>query len=80
MCTCAELPDPGVDRDSGVAADPEVLSPSNPSHTRFIKRRRHQEARVPLYWIVDGEERAPRSYPAPQMPRLRAYERADPGY
>ena len=35
----------------------EVLSPSNPSHDRFIKRRRYQEARVPLYWIVDGDAR-----------------------
>jgi Uma2 family endonuclease len=35
----------------------EVLSPSNPNHDRFIKRRRYQEARVPLYWIVDGEAR-----------------------
>ena len=33
----------------------EVLSPSNPRHDRFIKRRRYQEARVPLYWIVDGD-------------------------
>ena len=35
----------------------EVLSPSTPRHDRFSKRRRYQEARVPLYWIVDGEER-----------------------
>jgi Uma2 family endonuclease len=35
----------------------EVLSLSNPRHDRFIKRRRYQEARVPLYWIVDGDER-----------------------
>jgi Uma2 family endonuclease len=35
----------------------EVLSPSNPRHDRFIKRRRYQEARVPLYWIVDGDAR-----------------------
>jgi Uma2 family endonuclease len=35
----------------------EVLSPSNLRQDRFIKRRRYQEARVPLYWIVDGEER-----------------------
>jgi Uma2 family endonuclease len=34
----------------------EVLSPSTPRHDRFTKRRRYQEARVPLYWIVDGEE------------------------
>ncbi|HYC31365.1 MAG TPA: Uma2 family endonuclease, partial [Gemmatimonadales bacterium] len=35
----------------------EVLSPSNPSHDRFTKRRRYQEARVPHYWIVDGDAR-----------------------
>lgn len=35
----------------------EVLSPSTPRPDRFTKRRRYQEARVPLYWIVDGEAR-----------------------
>jgi len=35
----------------------EVLSPSTPRHDRFTKRRRYQEAGVPLYWIVDGDER-----------------------
>jgi Uma2 family endonuclease len=35
----------------------EVLSPSTPRLDRFTKRRRYQEARVPLYWIVDGDER-----------------------
>jgi Uma2 family endonuclease len=35
----------------------EVLSPSTPRHDRFTKRRRYQEARVPLYWIVDGDAR-----------------------
>jgi Uma2 family endonuclease len=35
----------------------EVLSPSSPGNDRFVKRRRYQEARVPLYWIVDGDER-----------------------
>jgi Uma2 family endonuclease len=35
----------------------EVLSPSNPKNDRFIKRRRYQEAGVPLYWIVDGDAR-----------------------
>ena len=33
----------------------EVLSPSTPRHDRFTKRRRYQEAGVPLYWIVDGD-------------------------
>jgi Uma2 family endonuclease len=35
----------------------EVLSPSSAKYDRFIKRRRYQEAGVPLYWIVDGDER-----------------------
>ena len=35
----------------------EVLSPSSARHDRFIKRRRYQEAGVPLYWIVDGDAR-----------------------
>ena len=35
----------------------EVLSPSSATTDRFLKRRRYQEARVPLYWIVDGDER-----------------------
>jgi Uma2 family endonuclease len=35
----------------------EVLSPSNPRQDRFTKRRRYQEAGVPLYWVVDGDER-----------------------
>jgi Uma2 family endonuclease len=35
----------------------EVLSTSSARQDRFIKRRRYQEAGVPLYWIVDGDER-----------------------
>jgi Uma2 family endonuclease len=35
----------------------EILSPSSAKYDRFIKRRRYQEAGVPLYWIVDGDER-----------------------
>ncbi len=34
----------------------EVLSPSTTRADRFTKRRRYQEAGVPLYWIVDAEE------------------------
>ena len=33
----------------------EVLSPSTARSDRFLKRRRYQEAGVPLYWIVDGD-------------------------
>jgi Uma2 family endonuclease len=35
----------------------EVLSPSTARFDRFTKRRRYQEAGVPVYWIVDGDER-----------------------
>ena len=34
----------------------EVLSPSTTRADRFTKRRRYQEAGVPLYWVVDGVE------------------------
>ena len=33
----------------------EVLSPGTARADRFTKRRRYQEASIPLYWIVDGE-------------------------
>lgn len=33
----------------------EVLSPSTARSDRFVKRRRYQEAGVPVYWIVDGD-------------------------
>lgn len=35
----------------------EVLSPTTARADRFVKRRRYQDAVVPLYWIVDGDER-----------------------
>lgn len=35
----------------------EVLSPSSSRFGRFAKRRRYQEAGVPLYWILDPDER-----------------------
>ena len=35
----------------------EVLSPSTARYDRFAKRRRYQEAGVPVYWIVDAELR-----------------------
>lgn len=34
----------------------EVLSPSTARADRFTKRHRYQDAGVPLYWLVDGEE------------------------
>ena len=35
----------------------EVLSPSSSRSDRFAKRRLYQEQGVPLYWIIDPEER-----------------------
>ena len=35
----------------------EVLSPSTRKRDRFKKRLAYMEAGVPLYWIVDGDER-----------------------
>jgi Uma2 family endonuclease len=34
----------------------EVLSPSTARADRFTKRHRYQDAGVPMYWLVDGEE------------------------
>jgi len=36
----------------------EVLSPSSRRHDRFVKRLEYQRRRVPIYWIVDPDERA----------------------
>jgi len=36
----------------------EVLSPSSARGDRFLKRLRYREAGVPLYWVVDGDERS----------------------
>jgi Uma2 family endonuclease len=35
----------------------EVLSPSSTRADRFTKRRLYQEVGVPLYWVVDADER-----------------------
>ncbi len=35
----------------------EVLSPSSGRADRFTKRRLYQERLVPLYWVVDAQER-----------------------
>ena len=35
----------------------EILSPSSARNDRFLKRRRYQEAGIPVYWIVDGDRR-----------------------
>jgi Uma2 family endonuclease len=36
----------------------EVLSPSCARGDRFIKRLRYRHAGVPVYWIVDGDDRS----------------------
>jgi Uma2 family endonuclease len=36
----------------------EVLSPSTKRFDRFPKRRLYQERTVPLYWIIDADERS----------------------
>ncbi len=36
----------------------EVLSPSSARGDRFIKRLRYREAGVPVYWLVDGDDRS----------------------
>jgi Uma2 family endonuclease len=49
----------------------EVLSPSTLGKDRFTKRRRYQEAGVPLYWIVDPDERQVEVWtPADDFPRF----------
>ena len=54
----------------------EVLSPSTSRADRFVKRLRYREAGVPLYWVVDGDERCvevwtPRDdFPAVERERL----------
>lgn len=35
----------------------EVLSPSTARYDRFTKRRLYQEMRVPVYWVIDLEQR-----------------------
>jgi len=34
----------------------EVLSPLSARADRFTKRRLYQERRIPVYWVVDGDE------------------------
>jgi len=40
----------------------EVISPSSRRTDRFKKRRVYQEQQVPLYWIVDPDERTTESW------------------
>ena len=49
----------------------EVLSPSTSRADRFVKRLRYREAGVPLYWVVDGDERAVEMWtPADDFPAV----------
>jgi len=49
----------------------EVLSASTARADRFVKRRRYQEAGVPLYWIVNGDAQQVEVWtPTAQLPRL----------
>jgi Uma2 family endonuclease len=49
----------------------EVLSPSTARADRFLKRLRYREARVPLYWVVDGDARVVEIWtPADDFPAI----------
>jgi Uma2 family endonuclease len=49
----------------------EVLSPSSIRADRFTKRRLYQERGVPLYWVIDPEERFAEIWrPDDDLPRI----------
>ena len=49
----------------------EVLSPSSARGDRFIKRLRYRQAEVPVYWVVDGDDRSVEIWtPADDFPSL----------
>jgi Uma2 family endonuclease len=49
----------------------EVLSPSTARFDRVVKRRRYQEAGVPLYWIIDGDAKCAEIWtPESRFPRI----------
>jgi len=49
----------------------EILSPSTARFDRFTKRRRYQEAGIPLYWIIDADERRVEAWtPADTFPQF----------
>ena len=49
----------------------EVLSPSTARGDRMLKRLRYRDAGVPLYWLVDGDERSVEVWtPADDFPAI----------
>ncbi len=49
----------------------EVLSPTTARSDRFLKRLRYREAGVPLYWVIDGDERSVEVWtPADEFPAI----------
>jgi Uma2 family endonuclease len=49
----------------------EVLGPTTTRYDRFTKRRLYQEVEVPVYWIVDPEDRAVEVWtPDATLPRV----------
>jgi Uma2 family endonuclease len=49
----------------------EILSPSSLRHDRFTKRCLYQERRIPMYWVVDGDERSVEVWtPAAELPTV----------
>jgi Uma2 family endonuclease len=49
----------------------EVMSPSSMKSDRFTKRKRYQDAEVPLYWIVDADRRTVEIWtPQDTFPRI----------
>ena len=63
------------DRMRGLLLVAEVLSPSSLKADRFTKRRRYQDAGVPLYWAVDADDRSVEIWtPADHFPAVEHAE------
>ena len=65
-----------VDREGGIHGPPdlvvEVLSPSNRSYDRDLKRKRYLENGVPEVWIVDADDRTVEVWKAGRQEPLRS--------
>ena len=49
----------------------EVLSPTTARYDRYTKRRLYQEVGIPLYWIIDPDEKSVELWtPRTQFPRV----------